>query len=332
VNYASPACVRLFGREMEDLIGLDAEGLGRLLGPRCEPRAWKKLAVWLQDQLAPATAAVPDSRLIELDAPRLSLETRARRNESESVPVILYFHDVTERMEIDRIKSEFLSTAAHELRTPMASIFGYAELLLQREGYDEATRREMLEIILNQAKLSSALVNELLDLARIEARRGKDFNFEPLDLADLVREAVLADPEGLQWKWPARVTLPEAPVRVLADANKLRQALGNVLSNAYKYSPAGGEVAIGLLEAPGEVGLAISDQGLGMTPEQTARVCERFYRSDPAGPIPGTGLGMSIVQEIVALHRGRLDIRSAPRAGTTVTLWLPAGGATPLAS
>ena len=69
-----------------------------------------------------------------------------------------------------------------------------------------------------------------------------------------------------------------------------------------------------------------------MTPEQTARVCERFYRSDPAGPIPGTGLGMSIVQEIVALHRGRLDIRSAPRAGTTVTLWLPAGGATPLAS
>ena len=329
VKYASPACVRLFGREMDDLIGLDAKGLGRLLGPRCEPRAGKKLALWLEDQLAPAMAAVPDSRLIELDAPRLILEARARRNESESVPVILYFHDITERTEVEHIKSEFLSTAAHELRTPMASIYGYAELLLQGEGYDEATRREMLEIILNQAKLSSALVNELLDLARIEARRGKDFNFETLDLADLVREAVLADPEGLQWKWPARVRLPETPVRVLADANKLRQALGNVLSNAYKYSPAGGEVAIGFIEAPGEVGIVVSDQGFGMTPEQTARVCERFYRANPSSTIPGTGLGMSIVQEIVTLHRGRLDIRSAPGAGTTVTLWLPAGTSTP---
>ena len=329
VKYASPACVRLLGREMGDLIGLDAKGLGRLLGSRCEPRAGKKLALWLENRLAPATAAVPDSRVIELDAPRLSLEARARRNESESVPVILYFHDITERTEVDRVKSEFLSTAAHELRTPMASIYGYAELLLHGEGYDEATRREMLEIILNQAKLSSVLVNELLDLARIEARRGKDFNFDPLDLADLVREAVLADPEGLQWKWPVRVNLPERPARVLADAGKLRQALSNVLSNAYKYSPAGGEVAIGLLEAPGEVGIAVSDQGLGMTPEQAARVCERFYRANPSSAIPGTGLGMSIVQEIVTLHRGRLDIRSAPGAGTTVTLWLPAGASTP---
>jgi len=329
VKYASPACVRLLGREMGDLIGLDAEGLGRLLGPRCEPRAGKKLALWLEDQLAPATAAVPDSRLIELDAPRLSLEARARRNESESVPVILYFHDITERTEVDRVKSEFLSTAAHELRTPMASIYGYAELLLHGEGYDEATRREMLEIILNQAKLSSDLVNELLDLARIEARRGKDFNFDPLDLTDLVREAVLADPESLQWKWPVRVNLPERPARVLADAGKLRQALSNVLSNAYKYSPAGGEVAIGFIEAPGEVGIVVSDQGLGMTPEQTTRVCERFYRANPSSAIPGTGLGMSIVQEIVTLHRGRLDIRSAPGAGTTVTLWLPAGASTP---
>ncbi len=332
VKYASPACARLFGQDTVKLIGLDAEGLVRLLEPRCESGGRRKLAAWLRNQLAPGAAASSDDLLLELKAPRLSLEAQARRNESETVPVILYFHDVTERMEIDRIKSEFLSTAAHELRTPMASIFGCAELMHRGEIHDETTRHEMLEIILRQAKLSTELLNELLDLARIEARRGKDFNIDNLDLAGLAREVVLADPEGRQWQWPVRISLPAGPVWVRADANKLRQALGNVLSNAFKYSPAGGEVAIDIQEAPGEVGIVVSDRGLGMTPEQHARICERFYRADPSGPIPGTGLGMSIVQEIVTLHQGRLDIRSAPGAGTTVTLWLPAGSSSAMAS
>jgi PAS domain S-box-containing protein len=102
--------------------------------------------------------------------------------------VVLVIRDVTERIEIDRMKSDFLSTAAHELRTPMASIYGFAELLLSADDFDEATRREMLGIIFRQSKLITALVNELLDLARIEARKGKDFVFGPLDICALTRK------------------------------------------------------------------------------------------------------------------------------------------------
>jgi signal transduction histidine kinase len=117
---------------------------------------------------------------------------------------------------------------------------------------------------------------------------------------------------------------------VNGDRRKLTQAVTNVISNAYKYSPLGGNVAIDLIEsadddnASSQFGIRVSDHGIGMTPEQLARVCERFYRADTSGKIPGTGLGMSIVKEIIELHGGQMDLVSKVDAGTTVTLWLPA--------
>ncbi len=137
---------------------------------------------------------------------------------------------------------------------------------------------------------------------------------------------------------PGVAATPAAGV-VRGDAKKLTQAITNVLSNAYKYSPGGGAVELGVVErsgdggeagevadAPRMLGIRIADRGIGMTPEQLARVCERFYRADTSGKIPGTGLGMSIVREIVELHGGLIDFESAPGAGTTVTLWLPMSG------
>ena len=120
----------------------------------------------------------------------------------------------------------------------------------------------------------------------------------------------------------------------MADRKKLIQAVLNVISNAYKYSPDGGEVELDLVhvaagaDSPLEsgaaaLGIRIVDHGLGMTPEQLARVFERFYRADTSGKIPGTGLGMSIVQEIVSLHGGKVSVTSAAGLGTTVTIWLP---------
>jgi signal transduction histidine kinase len=113
----------------------------------------------------------------------------------------------------------------------------------------------------------------------------------------------------------------------------MRQALSNVLSNAYKYSPGGGPVRVRLVrghataEGPGTVGIEVQDGGIGMSAEQLARVSERFYRADASGNIPGTGLGMSIVKEITELLGGRLALASEPGQGTTVTLWLPAAHA-----
>ena len=120
--------------------------------------------------------------------------------------------------------------------------------------------------------------------------------------------------------------MSEAWIR--ADASKLSQAVVNVLSNAYKYSPEGGEVSVSLRDGakyqqPGRLGLRIKDTGIGMTPEQVARVFERFYRADTSGTIPGTGLGMSIVKEIVELHDGTVTVESTFGKGTSVTLWIP---------
>jgi signal transduction histidine kinase len=118
---------------------------------------------------------------------------------------------------------------------------------------------------------------------------------------------------------------------VRADSKKLTQAIGNILSNAYKYSPDGGAVEIALLppeaeevgKKPAQIGIRITDHGIGLQPGQQARVCERFYRADTSGKIPGTGLGMSIVKEIIELHGGGIDISSKFGEGTQVTLWLP---------
>jgi signal transduction histidine kinase len=242
---------------------------------------------------------------------------------------LLYMHNVTRETEVDRLKSEFLAHAAHELRTPMAGIYGFTELLMNQE-FDEATRQDLLATIHKQTQWLVDIINELLDLARIEARRGKDFRIDPVALAPLVRE-VVATLQTDAARWPVTVEIPDDLPAVRADVAKLRQALTNVLGNAAKYSPAGGAIDIhgATLDSDGRamVGISVTDRGIGMTAEQAARVGERFYRADTSGNIPGSGLGMAIVKEIVVLHGGQAQIVSSPGVGTTVTLWLPAASA-----
>jgi PAS domain S-box-containing protein len=264
--------------------------------------------------------------LLHLALPRPRVLTRlVRHNAGGQGESILYFRDVTHETEVDRMKSEFLTTAAHELRTPMVSVFGFTELLLNRP-VPEGKRRDVLQTIHRQASLLINMVNELLDLARIEARQGKDLKFERIALGGLMAAAI----DGLhvndrQHRVLQRVA--HESMELTADPEKFHRALTNVLSNAFKYSPGGGDVTIdsllGVVGGRRAVGVRIGDQGIGMTPEQVSRVFERFYRADPSGNIPGTGLGMSLVKEIVELHGGRIDLDSAPGRGTQVTLWWP---------
>jgi signal transduction histidine kinase len=262
------------------------------------------------------------------------LEVNLRISSAARVSHILYFRDITRETEVDRLKSEFLSHAAHELRTPMASIYGFTELLLTQK-FDETERHDLLSTVFGQSELMISIINELLDLARIEARRGKDFSIVRTDIHELLQEVVAG------FKVPndrSSPVLPPAtePLWVGADRNKLIQAISNVISNAYKYSPEGDTVNIELLrttmatesgaDSNGKrVGIRITDHGIGMTPEQLARICERFYRADSSGKIPGTGLGMSIVKEIIELHDGELEVTSEAGTGSTVTIWLPGG-------
>jgi signal transduction histidine kinase len=326
VQYASPAFFRMTCLPEDQVIGASEEALSQRIADLCIPtvrfRGVDKLKEYAQADVTDKASR----EIIELGKPlERVLEVGLRKSDAQSVSRILYFRDITYETEVDRMKSEFLSTAAHELRTPMASIFGFSELLIHEE-FDADSRREFLGTIYRQSELMVSIINELLDLARIEARRGKDFVLEPLDLADVVARTLqeYRPPNGRE---PAVCEAAQGPLPVVADASKIRQAFLNLVANAFKFSPAGGTVQVKFVREKhaGEkrVGVCVQDPGMGMTPEQQARVFERFYRADHSGKIPGTGLGMSIVKEIVEIHHGTVELSSQAGVGTLVTLWLP---------
>ncbi|MEI6802557.1 MAG: ATP-binding protein [Burkholderiales bacterium] len=329
INYVSPAFARMTDQGATPLVGLDEHGFSHWLNSLCEAGTSFD---GLSGLRGAADAAHEGDKHAETDAKTITLkgnkvlQLALRSSASATVSQVLHLRDVTREFEIDQIKSEFLSTAAHELRTPMASILGFSELLIT-QPFDEDQKREFLDIIYRQSIAVAAILDELLDLARIESRRGKDFTLTRFDLNELVSQTVgsYLCPQGRELP----VVVPAAqPQWLLGDAGKLRQAILNVLSNAYKYSPQGGPVRIEVdaLLVRGQLPQArirVTDRGIGMTPEQTSKVWDRFYRVDTSGRFPGTGLGMSIVKEIVGLHHGSVSISSALGQGTCVSLCLP---------
>ena len=347
IRYVSPAFAFMTGLNGDDMIGLDEADFSKALANLCAPEARFPGLARLREQQNTVTAGIATVGTTTESAPVtygkrpagadgrrqiIELATRGNRvievilriSRTENTSQILYFRDLTLESEVDRLKSEFLSHAAHELRTPMASIYGFTEILITQE-LEEAERREFLETIYRQSELMISIINELLDLARIEARRGKDFTLAQINVRDLLHQTVAGFKAPNDRPSPTEPS-PDGPFWINADRNKLTQAVSNVISNAYKYSPHGGTVGIELVPpASGDplFGIRITDHGIGMTPGQLERICERFYRADASGKIPGTGLGMSIVKEIIELHGGQLEITSEPGAGTTVTLWLP---------
>lgn len=323
VAYCNAAFESLVGRSAGELDGMPASEVDALLMAHCA--AGEHPAAFLD---------VPDagSDVLRLVGPARTITRSVRFIKGQDVAArwrAFYLRDITQQAEIDRMKSEFLSTAAHELRTPMSSVHGFAELLVSRD-FDAETSRTIARTIHRQSSLLVQMVNELLDLARMEAGQGRDFRFEMQPLAPIVRETVAA----LLMPGDARqvefVRADGDALRANVDGAKLRQAITNVLSNAFKYSRGLGAIRVSLparvRHGRAEVGVRVQDEGIGMTPEQLGRLFERFYRADPAGPVTGTGLGMTLVKEIVEAMKGSVEVESTPGRGTTVTLWLPAAG------
>lgn len=330
VNYASAAYTDLTGLSAESVLCLDeAEFLSQLFARCVNPPELHSL-----DELM--TVPVDADPMSWLSRHKLVLQLKSPagrmlalslyQTQGDTVSRLLLVRDVTHEAEVDRMKSAFLSMAAHELRTPMASIYGFIELMLTRDMKPEK-QKELLSKVYRQCEVMISLINELLDLARIESQRGADFECRSLDLVELV-EGVVSD-----FKTPADrdapiLARPAGDIVVSADQQKMCQAFLNVLSNAYKYSPHGGPVSVSFPVETDEqgvpwTGVRVIDQGIGMTPEQLAHMGERFFRADKSGNIPGTGLGVSIVKEIMELMGGKLDVHSVLGEGTTMTLWLP---------
>lgn len=246
--------------------------------------------------------------------------------------LITTLRDVTHERQVDRLKNEFISTAAHELRTPLTSIMGYSEFLLYPEefgGFDPEQQREFLAEIFEKAEVLSKIVNELLDISRIEAGQTM-----PLDrtrcrvgetVARVLRNFRLHCPDH---QFELSVSDPTAEIWV--DQGKFVQVVENLLSNAVKYSPGGGPVRLGARLEGDRVHISVEDRGIGMTSDQAARIFDKFYRADSSNTaIGGLGLGMSIAKSIIAAHGGTISVESAPGIGTTVTFTLPVDAESP---
>jgi len=264
--------------------------------------------------------------MFKIIAPKRVIQWEARELDSQELHTVLFFRDVTKDVQIDEMKSEFLATAAHELRTPMSSIYGFVELMLTRTP-SEAERKEYLQIIYDQTKSLIKMLNELLDLARIEAREGKDFKFVSSDVLGVIRKAL----QELNLPPESHPVILEDETdslsRIFIDEEKIKQVFINVIGNAHKYSPKGGAITINLSteskDATDWLRIKVSDHGMGMTKDQAYRAFERFYRANTSGEIPGTGLGLSLVKEIVHIHGGSVELNSQVAAGTDVILHFP---------
>jgi signal transduction histidine kinase len=308
--FTNPAFSQLFRLRPVDLLGLSESAVDEWLsglGTEEAPMA----PLGLRD--VTVTLAGPPGRVLQRSARE---DTRAR---------VYYFSDVTRESEVERLKSEFLTTAAHELRTPLASVYGFAELLTLHDMPAEK-RGRLIAIVYRQAGVLKHLVDELLDLARIDARGDRDLVRERHDMRVVAETAC----ESVQVPGQAsRITmeLGAQALWVMADSAKLQQALVNALSNAMKYSDQGSPITLRTWSAQRQqvawVGVRVTDKGMGMTPEQTARAFERFYRADPSGHILGAGLGLAIIKEMMTLHGGEVELHSLEGAGTEITLWLP---------
>ncbi len=228
---------------------------------------------------------------------------------------------------LDRLKNEFLATAAHELRSPLTVILGFSELLTDRSNIDSDTARRFVSMINEQANRLNVIVTDMLDIADIQSGRPLELVLEPVDLHGLAMEiaalyaarsgnhSYVVEPPG---RWPA----------VLGDRERLGYVMNNLLSNATKYARDGGSIFIRAVPRAGFVDVSVEDEGIGMSEEEQRHLFEPFYRADASNTaVSGTGLGLAVCRQIVEAHGGSIHVRSRQGHGTTVTfslsLWKP---------
>jgi two-component system phosphate regulon sensor histidine kinase PhoR len=242
--------------------------------------------------------------------------------------VVMILHDITELRRLEQVRTEFVANVSHELRTPLTAIQGYLETLLDGALEEREHARKFLEIVFRHTERLGRLTDDLTDLSNIEL--GKvSLRLEPTSVAEIADSVVaIISPRasGGQVKVDARlpVDLPD----VLADRDRLSQILINLVDNAVKYTPKGGQVTVeGRVDPAGMVEVTVRDTGVGIPKADLPRLTERFYRVDKARSrdLGGTGLGLAIVKHLVLAHGGELDIESELWKGTSVRFTLPRG-------
>lgn len=236
----------------------------------------------------------------------------------------ILWRDVTQDKEAEQIKNQLLSTVSHELRTPLASIKGFATTLLRQDvRWDEATQRDFLRIIEEESNRLEELIDNLLDMSQVEAGALR-IHREPVQIRRLVREAVETAQRTTETHWFV-MDLPAELPRVWADPRRMRQVLNNLLENAIKYAPEGGQITVTCEMDENNVLVSIADQGQGIPGEYLDRIFDRFFQVDGASTrkTGGSGLGLAIAKGILEAHGGTIWAESNAGQGSVLRFTLP---------
>lgn len=246
-----------------------------------------------------------------------------RAENGRSLGAVTTFRDITEQFTLERQKDDFLTAAAHDLKTPLASMKGLAQILLRRAGDEEPRMLEGLRRIDSTASRMATLVDDLLDVTRINMGRPLDLARETVDLVSLAREAV-AESGSMSADHDIVIQAAEGALHGEWDAQRLTRAITNLISNAVRYSPDGGTVHLRIEREGDDAVLSVHDEGIGIPLDELPHVFERFYRArNVAGRVAGTGIGLASVKQIVEQHGGTVTVTSREGDGSTFTIRLP---------
>lgn len=264
----------------------------------------------------------------------MPLEIERRHFEVYGVPIIgtnnvwkgilLVFHDITELKKLEQMRKDFVANVSHELKTPITSIKGFSETLLDGAMHDKATLEAFLEIILKESDRLQVLIQELLDLSKIE-QHGFQLTNGRVDLVKEANEVIeILKGKAAQKDILLKLSQPSEGAVIEGDPDRLKQVLINLVSNAITYTPNGGSVEISLTDLGDSVSVLVKDSGIGIEKSEITRIFERFYRVDRARSrnSGGTGLGLAIVKHIVEAHKGHIEVDSQIGKGTTFTIKL----------
>jgi PAS domain S-box-containing protein len=341
VLLVNPAAARILGLDSGSLEG---QHLREILG-RAKATADQTLAKQLYDKLMTGMEHFRSSSWREDETSRLDFRLEAEGKvlivnlspaslgTGELPSLVAVLRDISREAEVERLKNEFISTVSHELRTPMTSIKGYTDLLAgERVGTLNEQQRRFLQVIKNNADRLSALVNDILDISRIETGRIK-FQIESLELDNLIR-SVVDSFRGQMGEKQLQLTLDLSPVLppVRGDRDRVTQILENLISNAWKYTPQGGQVTVRARVTDGFVQVDITDTGIGIEAKDLPHIFDRFYRTEQAEvqAVDGSGLGLAIVRMFLELLGGKIWVESEINQGSTFSFVLPIIVETPI--